>query len=131
MSAPLNRYELVMSLRSIVLSPANGCNVCFTCRSNAGDSRVSSQKSKALRARRTSLEADLARCLEFDDDDDCDVESLLDEWDRESSLGVGMGDSRAGVEVSISSCGTFISFVFSFSLFCFCIRVFYFFFLRF
>ena len=35
-------------------------------------------KSKELRARRTSLEAGLARCLVFDDDD-CDAESLVAE----------------------------------------------------
>ena len=44
MGAPLNKYGFVMSLWSIVLSPANGCNVCFTCRSKVDDSSVSSQK---------------------------------------------------------------------------------------
>ena len=65
-----------------------------------------SQKLKALRARRTSLEADLARCLVFDGDDDCDVESLVAEWDREGSLGVEMGDSGGGVGESGSSVGS-------------------------
>ena len=86
------------------MSPANSCNVCFTCRSNVGDSRVSSQKKKALRARRTPLEANLARCLvSDDDDDDCDVETLVAEWDRESSFGIEIGDSGGGVGESVNS----------------------------
>ncbi len=48
-----------------------------------------------MRARRTSLEADLARCLMFDVDDDC--ESLVAKWDWECSLGVEIGDSGGGV----------------------------------
>ena len=43
------------------------------------------------------MEADLARCLVFDEDDVCDAESLDAEWDRESSLGIEMGDSGGGV----------------------------------
>ncbi len=42
--------------------------------------------------------ADLARCLVFDDeDDDCGVELLVAEWDRDGSLGVEMGESGGGV----------------------------------
>ena len=51
-------------------------------------------------ARRTSLEADLARCLIFDDDDeddDCGVEFLVAEWDPESSLEVEMGEREGNV----------------------------------
>ena len=55
-------------------------------------------------ARRTSREADLARCLMFDDDGDC--ESLVTEWDRESILGVEMGDSGGDVGESGSSVGS-------------------------
>ena len=61
---------------------------------------MSSQKYKAVKARRTSLKANLARCLIFDDDDDdddCGVEFLVAEWDRESSLGVEMGEREGNV----------------------------------
>ena len=60
-----------------------------------------------MTARRTSLEADLAPCLVSYGDDDCNVESLVAEWDWESSLGVEMGDSGGGVGDSGSSVGSF------------------------
>ena len=66
-----------------------------------------------MRAHRTSLKADLARCLVFDDDDDCDVESLVAEWDRESGLGVEIGDSGGGLGESgdsVGSAGVFFGF---------------------
>ena len=62
------------------------------------------KRKKPLRARRTSFEADFARWLVIDDDD-CEVESLVAEWDRESSFGVDVGDVGGCVGESGNSVG--------------------------
>ena len=56
-----------------------------------------------MRARQTFLEANLARCLVFDDDNGCGVESLVAEWDQESSFGIAMGESGGGIGESGNS----------------------------
>ena len=72
-----------------------------------GNSKMFSQKKQPFRARRTSF----ARCFTIDDDDDGSVDSLVTEWDRESSLGVEMDEREGNVwerGVSVVWVGVFI-----------------------
>ena len=59
---------------------------------DVGESKMSRQKWKLFRARRTSFDADLARCLVTVGDFPGGVESLATEWGRESNLGVEIGE---------------------------------------
>ena len=68
-----------------------------------GGSRLSWQKWKLFRARRTSIDADLARCLVTVGDSAGGVESRATEWGRESNLGVEIGERVGGVGERVQS----------------------------
>ena len=74
-----------------------------------GDFEIFSQKYKALKARRTSLETDFARCLDVDG-----IVSLVTEWDRVNIWGVKIGEREGNVGergVSVGSLSVFSCFM--------------------
>ena len=92
-----------MSLLFIVLNDFKGFKAIFSVWSMLGGSRMSRQKWKLFRARRTSLDADLARCLVTVGDSAGGVESRATEWGRESNLGVEIGEGVGGVGERVQS----------------------------